>query len=701
MPTSQYTMPAFGTAGLLLHGWCLEAVQEGRAWLQAQQPVRGWEPVRAMLSSVDGGDQLPLQGGSQVGYNKGKRIAKELVATLSNFTHEGEYAPVWSKDAGVTNVANTLTQLDRNWALKTVANNGHRAGLQYAVGMGTGYWHQTWDSTYWGASRGDIRLSSIDPADVTFIQLPKSHDIQRAYAVIIREELPINLAKATYVRTNPGFAAALSPDRDQPGWLARGLQKVQQFVSPALRVAGRMGQQNQASFPTVDIFHMYTLDGSTNNGPVPMPMGAFGTNWSYSVPALGDPIKLGTMNPATGQPFTRSAEHADTLMFPLRRYTIFSRTGVCYDGSSPYWHGAVPLSRIRYNDWPWEALGSTLVGETKSMQDGIIAIMRMVEDSIAARLDPPAVYDDNVVSKSWAQAFNPRRAGVRGAAPLTQGMPIQYPFQPGQFDVPEWITNWVAAQEERMDYMASTRDIVAIAKAQQIPGADAMEKLLEMAGPIVQDMIKAVATPLWELGQWRKDLYFQFYTRARMITIVGTDGVPGENVQFTPEALRGKNPPGESPQDETQRVRGYLEDFEYSVSESGLTAINRMTQKLFYLQLMKLGFPISWWTYAKIAQIPNFGPAPEGTHNEMERWVAQQHIQSELQTDLAMQQAQATGGILGPDGKPVSSGGAPGGGPGEGSGGPGKENRGRPQSLKQAPKIESKDGGTRSTVTTA
>ena len=120
-----------------------------------------------------------------------------------------------------------------------------------------------------------------------------------------------------------------------------------------------------------------------------------------------------------------------------------------------------------------------------------------------------------------------------------------------------------------------------------------------------------------------------------------------------------------------------------------------MTTKLFYLQLMKVGFPISWWTFAKIAQIPNFGPPPDGTHNEMERWVAQKHLEIDLQIELAKQAQQATGGA------PGAAGGAPripqtGSLPGMGSAGPG-----RPQSFQRPPKIVNKDGGTRSTVTTS
>ena len=91
---------------------------------------------------------------------------------------------------------------------------------------------------------------------------------------------------------------------------------------------------------------------------------------------------------------------------------------------------------------------------------------------------------------------------------------------------------------------------------------------------------------------------------------------------------------------------------------------------------------------ARVFQVPNFGPPPAGTNTELERFVAQKHLEADLQVDLAKQlqevQNTATEG----------GGGAP---PAPPSGG----QEGRPQSFAAAPRLESKDGGTRSTVTTA
>lgn len=697
MPSASYEIPRYGSGSASVLGWCLEAEQEGRGWLQAQRPTQGWENALQMLSAPDGDDDAAVNQGSKVGYNKGKRIARELVASLANFRHEGRYKPRW--DNTLYDRAHILSNLDENWYNETFANEDLRKGLQYAVGTGTAYLYETWDKHYWGAFRGDIRLQALSPADVTFVQLPKDHNIQRAYAVIIREEMPINLARAVYGETNQAFAASLVPDQEQPGWLSKGMKKLQQFVSPALRVAGRTDPKQQTTFPSVDIFHMYVLDRSLNDGPTPIQMGVNGTNWSYTVPALGDPIPTAITNPATGNFFTVPATAEHCKLFPLRRYVIFSRTGICYDGSSPWWHGQAPLARLTFNDWAWEALGSSLVGEVKTMQEGIVALMRLVEDSGAARLDPPMIYDDQM-AQSWAEAVNPRKAGARAKAPLsTLAEPIKPVLPPQYYDVPAWIPEWIVGQEARMDYVTSVTDLVAISKAKQIPGADTLEKLMEMAGPIVQDLVRRLEKPLTQLGEWRKAYYYQFYTRQRVLTITGKDGNP-EDVLYKPEQLIPLGTPGETPEAYALRGRGYLDDFKYEITESGINEIHRMSMKLFYLQLMKLGYPIDWWTFSEIAQIPNFGAPPDGTNTVMERWVAQKRIE----TDLAISQQEQVAAAMPQQPQPPGAGpSAPGGQPPP-NGQPGQvaqSGPGRPNTFAKPPRLEQKDGGSRTTIATS
>ena len=678
---SQYEIPAFGTPGDKLLGFCLECVQEGDIWLGSQKPTQEWAGILPVLGAAYGGAASPA-GQSSTGYNRVRREFREVVATLANFRHAGEFATTEKDSKEFFDRAHLLTNLDEHWWRVTFAHEQIRAALMQAVGKGTSYLYQDWDKSKWGPGRGDIRLRACDPSMVTFIQLPNTHEIQQAYVVLIRNTLPLQLAKRMYA-SNPTFANALRPDGNAFGsdLIQRGLNYVQKWISPALRTSGtRAGEKNDLSYPTVDIWDAYTIDGSVNPHAEPLKMGVDGTNWSYTVPALGDPVPQGIINPATGQQWTLPATPDDCLMFPLRRLTIFSRTGVAYDGSSPWWHGATPVTRLRFNDLPWEALGASQVGDAKSMQDGVIALIRNVEDSAAARLDPPAEYNDAVVDKAWAEAFNPRKAGVRAGSDFSQGEVIRYPFPPGHYDVPQWIVGeggFIRQQEDRMDYVTCARDLVAVAKARQIPSADTMEKMLEMAGPIVQDMVQGLIRPLTELGEWRKALYFQFYTRQRMIRIADPNATElMQDVKYIPDNLV-PYVTGEAADARTARVRSYLSDFRYEVSQSGVSELNRMSTKLLYLQLSKSGFPISPWTLAAICQIPNFGPPPEGTNTEMERYVAWVRMRAELQMDIQSELAGAEG--------VAATGGE----------------TGRPPGWTGPPKMVTKDGGSRTTVTTS
>lgn len=679
MAGRDYVVPPYPASNARLAGYLREAVQEGDAWYGTQKPAAEHESIITKISAALPGNDLLGQSNAQ--YNKTERLARELVAGLGAFSHVGEFKPETSQS--LFGQAGTLSKLDHNWFHLEQTYTALRTCLQHAVTLGTGYGWQTWDKHFHGEYKGDIRLVGLPPDRVTFVQLPGDHDIQRAYITLIREELPINLAKRIYARTNRAFADALQPDRDSPSWMAKGLRKVQEFLSPALRVRGmRAGEHDDASFPTCDIYHAYILDGQINESGSPMPMGAQGTNWAYTVPSYGEPISTGLINPATGQPWTRPADYADALVFPLRRWCIFSRSTdiVCYDGSSSWWHGMTPLVKFAFNDWPWEALGRSCVGMIRTLEDSINAIMQGMEDSIAARLDPPALYNDQAVSKTFAEAFNPRKAGSRAAADLSMGDVIKFPIPPQYYDVPLWVSDHLKYLDDRCEYLTGARDLTAIAKAKQLPSGDSMEKLLEMAGPLTQDMVRAMVMPLQQLGEMRKSDYLQFYTYERIVQTTNAEGEP-EDWLFTPDLLVS-HLDGETPQGRSARARKLLSEFKYRVTQSGITEINRMTTKLFYLQLMKLpNFPMDWWTFAKVAQLPRFGaiplkidedtgqPTDEECNSIIERYIAQLRIMAEF--------AEKYGG------------------------GGGKNPPGRPNANRVAPHLQTKSGGTRSSNVTS
>jgi hypothetical protein len=136
-----------------------------------------------------------------------------------------------------------------------------------------------------------------------------------------------------------------------------------------------------------------------------------------------------------------------------------------------------------------------------------------------------------------------------------------------------------------------------------------------------------------------------------------------------------------------QRARQHADNFFFQVTPGTLHEITQMSQKLLYLQLQRAGFPMDPWTLAEVMQIPNFGPAPQGTNTVMERWVAWQRMRMEEQAEMQSQLANAAQGaqVAGAANAMHAAAGA-------------ARPVGRPPTAQVAPHLEQKDGGTRTTI---
>src|SRR5262245_45791118 len=122
MPTTNYTIPHIGSSGDHVHGWALEAVAEGDAWLRSQTPASGWEAALQELSGVS--RENPRRGMSQLTYKRSKRTARQMVASLAQFRHYGETKSIW--DQSLFDVAYTLNGLDENWYRNVQVHAEHR-----------------------------------------------------------------------------------------------------------------------------------------------------------------------------------------------------------------------------------------------------------------------------------------------------------------------------------------------------------------------------------------------------------------------------------------------------------------------------------------------------------------------------------------------------------------------------------------------
>lgn len=442
----------------------------------------------------------------------------------------------------------------------------------------------------------------------------------------------------------PTFADRLVPNRHADSYLRRGAKKVSKWLSPVLNMAGSPNKEDdEQSFPSIDIYYTYILDLSINKSGQPIRMGEADTRWEYIVPTLGSDVRTGIMNKATGSEMMRRAEPQDCLMFPLRRLTIWTDECVIQDSTSPWWHAQVPLVPFQMDDWPWEFLGFPLTHDLLPLQNSIQMGMRAIDDAQNVRLRPPFVYNKNLIPKTLMDKFDPRvpmqRYGVDTTLEDLKGA-VHFFADSKFYQVDAWMQEYMRSNEEKIKYLCGVADIAALAKARQLPGSDTMEKLMEMMGPLTQDISRNMDASICALGDMMKCMFFEFDSFSRRLQILGPESVTEQDFDYDPAELVPSHMPDESDKlgpsrfTALERAKWHCNNFIFKITPGTLHQITSVTRKLMYLQLQKSGFPIDWWTMAEIMDVPNFSKPPEGANTVLERWIAQQRMVAELQQSI-------------------------------------------------------------------
>lgn len=692
-------------------GWLKEAFEEGNSFNKNQ---RAFTNIDQAIDIISGLSENPVPTAlSDINVNLIKRQAREIVATLSNLK------PMWgytTKNPAYDQQSFVLNHLVYNWWSSTFADRAIRKALQWSL-CGIGYISPVWQPDFWPDGYGDVKLNVYGPRDVLLNQLPADHDIQGAYSVTIQVDEPL----AECQRKWPQFADVLKPDRVPNAFSRRLRRATPQFLSPVLdRFIGGGKEDTSVSGPYVTVYYTYVFDQSTNTALKPVMMGQPGTSWNYQVPFPGQILES-----ADGS--TRKAIPQDCRLYPFRRLIISTGTNVLYDDTSYWWHGKVPLIPFTIDDWPWDYLGYSVVKDVDSLQRGIVSLLRGVNDAAELKVRPPVEYDENIVSKAFMDGFDPRIPGRR--IPKRYGSAgVNFVATP---DMPSWITQHIQTLREMFDHMLAIRDVSNLAKANQMPSDDTLDKLLEMTGPVVTDISRGMEVGLRELGEMFKSLVYQFYSVQRRVRVLGSGGMLPED--FMPLSRQEKiiavmekggqleegwmnyNPQSLIPTDLTinqnslvnllpiglNEVLRAKDTCIFHITPGSLHQITQMKERLLYLQMWRDGrFPVDPKTIADKVGLDNFGELPGNPITIMDRWMAWQdvllkhqiQIQQEMaQSQQAIQANNLVGQVLGAAQQQAS-------GAGGGAQQPTKPTAGRPPSGATAPKLATKDGGSRTII---
>ena len=637
-PISDYRMPQQSATMDTKAGWLRETIQAGQQWLRSQRAYPSIAEARDLILSVP--EEQQPKDLSKIRIPRTKRQIRELVSIMANLKPT---AANKTDNAKFYDTAEIFNKMDRWWWFQTFFDRRLRQVFQRAAVDGTGYASHVWDPDFFGKNRGDIRTDVYGADQVYLIQPPADHDLQECYAVFMKRRVAIWKVQAKY----PMMAHMITPDHGASGWTQKGLDYVQSFgfrSSPLKHLTGPVDDEDpdrDSVWPTCDIYEGYITDLSMNMTGSEVTMGRPGSSWEYKVPAFGSEIPTGT-NGWEGTPLYKKANEDDAQLYPMRRKIVATGNNlILYDDTSEWWHGKVPLARFTFDDWPTEALGFSLVRDVMTIEDDANQLLRGISDAARIRLDPPLQYDENLVSEGLAARLNTRLPRQRLKGNLSMGDMIK-PLLPANYaDLPNYIPDVVKFLFEQGDFIIGVRDLLAITKAKQIPSADSLEKIMEMAGPLAQDMTRGMEMGMRDLGEQRRWFNLQFRSARRRLELFGDDGTTKDDFDYdpgnlVPSHMEGEDPEKESKFSQLERAKRHAGAYEYRVVPNSMARLQQMGAKLLLLQLEGKGFPLDPWTKAELFEVDGFGPPPineetgEQCNTILERWVAFQHMLREL-----------------------------------------------------------------------
>lgn len=661
-------------------GWLNESTEDGMSALKAN---RGYQSDYRKFMDVIAGrieDDTLLDYRSCVNSNELKTNIRQVIGAMCKLR------PIWGYSAGnkaFSKNAEMMNKVTRAIYLQTEASGPAdrtvRKALQWAAATTKGYVRPAYRRDL-ATRKGNIWHMAYGNPSVLPVQMPQSGNIQEAYTVHIMDEMPIFQAHAYW----PEFQDRLMPTNSKY-WYDADIRKAAKANTGWWnKMAANFRKQNEGTNRTnlfVPIRYSYIIDLTLNETDAEIPMGEFGTTWFYKVPFMGQEIVR------NGQ--KKKADENDCRLYPMRRLIISSDNCIMYDDTAFDWHGMVPVIPFSFDEWAWgDSFG--LVHDAYELQKAMTRIERGSMDKINARMDLPLAYDINQITKKEAEQFDPMQPRARaGFDGMAGDMPFKEVTPAGVYDVAAQDLAFHKLLSDAQKRCFALNDLMQLAQARALgSGSDNIEQILGNVGPIIEDMSRCMEPSMAQWGNLEKSLVCQYFDTTRVMQYVGPDGVPEGSFDYNPAELFPSHAPGEDPDkgessySRIDRAKIFSDNLMFTVEPHSVHELTQMTKKLGLIQLKKAGAKISSQTLAEAWEVPNYGGF--GGSNEVERWEAEQ--EHELQFMARMKEEMA---------------GLPGMQPPPGAAAPGKKPEGRPNSNSAAPALKSKDGGTRSTISTS
>jgi hypothetical protein len=686
LETVKWRVPNFEASNAEKIAWVEEQIKEGEGFLSGQACYRNLEKNLRVFDGIFKDKTRSSLVTNQLKYNINK-----FCTTLAEVR---EIAGFSSDVPAYKAMAEMLTKVSKCVYLESDFPYQILKVLQYATVMGIGYlWPKVVASEYHFGPR-EMKFDALGLLDVVPVQIPsKSNDVQDAYAVTIYDYMPIAEACANF----PLFQGQLQTvGRNN----YKTLIQAQRQDFAAMYRYGSVGESQSRSFGNLytEIRYTFIRDIRINTSGKEMQCGEPGTSWFYKVPSLGQPIFGGMRD---GKPYMRPAMVEDCRIYPNLRLIITS-SGLdkpMYDGTSYDWDSKIPVIQYTVDDWAWEALGRSLVGDVSSIESTIRKHERLMDQVLSAQMDPPLGYNaDENGGKSietWDMFAPDQRLGLFGGSEPRKTLQS---LLPEEVRVTGENTGYLKYLGEKELAQLGLNDVGNLANMKMNIANDTADKMLESIGPIAKGIAMRIEKANKRVGERMKVLIPQWFDAGRLIEYVGPDNIAKEMFDFNPddmvpshlpdELFGGQFPTTPSMYDRLTRAKYFVKKLRLVSVPNTLLRITAMQRQMMMLQLKRTGAPLSWSTVMKTIDIANWGDSSGAT--EKEKFFNEE---TELQVMAIIAKAKAFMKLkeMGIDPSVLEGGGQPQGGKG-GKGPAGQHAGGRDPSGKKQPRLAQKGG---------
>lgn len=651
-------------------GWLEEQIQEGNAWLEGQTAYKDlWKNLKIFNAIFSDKTKSTLVS------NKLKYNVRKFIETISDVREIGTYG---SDAKQFKPYVEMLNKVVRGVYMESAFPRAMRKVLQFSTVMGRGYLWPKCKARNYGFGERQIVFQVLGPLDVVPVQIPPStNDIQDAYAVTIYEYMPIAEAHGRF----PLFQSQLKPIS---GCSYESRVAARRVDTTELLHYGDNPIRNFGDL-YCEIRYTFIRDIRINNTGKELPMGDPGTSWFYKVPYIGQDVFGGIKD---NQPTIRKAVLEDCRVYPFLRLMISSSgmTTPMYDGPQFDCHGEIPPVQYDVDDWAWEGMGRSLVGDVGSIETTKRKLERKMDQVITTSLNPPLGYDRSAGGGPTMENFDIFEQDVRIGLDAEPTKAFQSVLPESVKVVGEHFKFWEMLDEMEQEQLG-IKDIGNLENLKMSLSSDNVDKVLEPIGPIAKGIAAGMEAANAKVAYQLKFMIPQWYDTRRIIEYIGPDNITPEVFDLDPknlvpshmsdEYVNGNLPvtdtgiPIQSHYQPVDRMRRFGKSLRLISVPTTLLRMTQQQEQLKLMTLKKQGAPIGWVDILPKLGIENYGEVKGNTVRE--RYINEQLEDLKLKI-LAAKLAAESG--LGGEG-----------GEGQGKGG------GRPNSNKRPPKQYQKGGG--------